>query len=195
MATGNIRTMRELLPSEVEKFLANVDRRGVDECWPWTGHRNYAGYGVMYLSQGRNNYATHRIAYFLETGKDLDGLFACHRCDNPPCCNPNHIFPGTAKQNTEDAVRKGRIATGDRAGARKHPDTLRRGSDHWAKRNPHLSARGERQGHAKLTEQAVREIRLRSSVGHTNSEIAKDYGVRPGNIWHIVNGLSWRHVV
>lgn len=93
------------------RFWSKVDRRGPDECWEWQGtrysdepRRNYG----QFVANGRRHRA-HRFAWELANGPMPAGLDACHRCDNPPCVNPGHIFPGTMTDNVVDAVAKGRI--------------------------------------------------------------------------------------
>lgn len=89
-------------------FWTRVDRRGPDECWPWTASRQTGGgYGV-FTREGRTKYA-HRAALEEAIGRPLAaGEFACHTCDNPPCCNPAHLFVGSALDNHRDMSRKGR---------------------------------------------------------------------------------------
>jgi hypothetical protein len=79
-----------------------------DECWNWTGAKlKSGGYGAFRLD-GLTLRAP-RVAWALTHGGESPGqLFVCHRCDNPPCCNPRHLFLGTAKDNTDDKDRKGR---------------------------------------------------------------------------------------
>jgi len=86
-------------------FWERVDMSGgPDACWPWTGARHPSGYGGVSWRGGRVN--AHRVAYELAYGNPGKG-FVCHHCDNPPCCNPAHLFLGTAQDNYRDSIAKG----------------------------------------------------------------------------------------
>jgi len=76
------------------------------DCWEWTGSRNQAGYGVVRMTD--SSFPAHRVSYELFIGPIPEGWCVCHRCDNPPCCNPNHLFVGTKDDNNQDKVAKGR---------------------------------------------------------------------------------------
>lgn len=95
-------------PAPMESnFWRHVDKRGPDECWPWTGGRNAKGYGCFSI-RGKRSVAT-RASLEIATGKPVpDGMLACHTCDNPPCVNPAHLFVGTPRDNMQDQVAKGR---------------------------------------------------------------------------------------
>lgn len=91
-----------------DRFWEKVDRRGPDECWEWQGARNSKGYGELGRAKGKKNEYAHRLAYRIHYGSISEGMFVLHRCDNPPCCNPRHLFEGTPQDNTDDMIAKGR---------------------------------------------------------------------------------------
>lgn len=192
----------DISPSDKLRFFKNVQK--TSSCWLWNGARQPQGYGVFHI-QGRL-VRTHRVAWAIEFGDIPAGLFILHQCDNPPCCNPAHLFLGTCKDNAVDMARKGR------GGAQQHPETLSRGDSHYARREPHRlargknhgrytqpenSARGERIAQSKLTEKQVKEIRekLRSGKRGIVRRLACEYVVRPGTIAFIKSGQTWKHLI
>lgn len=94
-------------------FWAYVDRGGPDVCWVWKGSKLPSGYGRVSW-QGKTTYA-HRVAHLLAHGAIPAGMCVCHHCDNPPCCNPSHLWLGTQQDNMADRDRKGRTARGSQA--------------------------------------------------------------------------------
>jgi hypothetical protein len=95
-------------PGLVDRFWVKVQKAGDDECWVWLATRNHRGYGLFWAA-GRYDSAS-RVAYKLAYGPIPAGASVCHRCDNPPCCNPAHLFIGTQAMNLADMVAKGRQA-------------------------------------------------------------------------------------
>ena len=95
-----------------ERFAANVVPGAPGECWEWRGWRDPNGYGR--LGKGPRSLLAHRIAKAIAIGVTLDDLAldVCHRCDNPPCVNPDHLFLGTHTDNMRDMRRKGRHRNG-----------------------------------------------------------------------------------
>lgn len=148
-----------------ERFWEKVDVRGADECWLWKNCRNPHGYGCFHL-HGRRVLA-HRLAFKLAGGVIPAGLCVCHHCDRRACCNPAHLFVGSITDNDADMVRKGRNAL-----------------------PPYV--RGEQHGASKLTETQVREIRARYAMGNvTQASLAKEYGIVPPTVRHIVCRKTW----
>lgn len=93
-------------------FWSRIDRRGDDECWPWLGYRHAKGYGRSFVWVGDRVYVVpHRASWAIHYGPPGD-MHVCHRCDNPPCCNPRHLFLGTNIDNVKDRVAKGRTQRG-----------------------------------------------------------------------------------
>jgi len=166
----------DLLAACTERFWSKVQKTG--GCWLWTAGRFSKGYGAFSL--GNKNYHAQRVAWLLAGRTIPEGEGILHACDNPRCVRLDHLFTGTSTVNNQDRAVKGRSATGDRSGARKHPER---------------QVRGERQGLAKLTAAAVVEIRRRYAVGESQLKIGHAFGVSHRAVGYVVNGQTWRHIL
>ena len=133
-------------------------------CWEWGRGRDKRGYGHMSRPERGASRLVHRVSWEVHRGPIPGGMCVLHQCDNPPCCNPDHLFLGTRGDNNKDMRRKGR------------------------------GARGERHANAKLTDAAVMSILRRRTQGSTQAELAEEHGVSRATIGYIVTGKSWRHI-
>jgi len=149
-------------------ILENVEvvKNGVWDCWEWQGSHDIGGYGFLRNSNGKNKRLTHFMWESIPNNpKILPGLVLCHKCDNPPCINPYHLFLGTRKDNAMDMAEKGR------------------------------SLRGERSPLAKLKQSEVEEIIALAKSGEmTQIQMAKKFGVAPQTVGAIVDGTNWKHI-
>lgn len=166
-----------------DRFWAKVARS--DGCWDWSGAAVH-GYGVLQVDGAPRR--AHRISWEMVNGPIPDGLFVCHHCDNKRCVRPDHLFLGTHQDNMDDAKRKGRFRWGGFVPPRRFGDA------HPLRLHPECIARGERQGGALLTENAVRAIRAFRRAGESGASIAALYGVHAGTVGSILRGKNWRHV-
>jgi hypothetical protein len=162
-------TIPELTQEEIGRFNEKVDRAG--SCWLWLAGKDQDGYGGFKL-RGKGLRAS-RVAYRIHRG-DPEQLEVCHRCDNPPCVNPEHLFLGTAKDNQRDKWNKGR--------------------QNEAFNKPEVKARGSRVNTSKLSEDQAREAIDRLKRGERQVIIARDLGVNRHSIYAIAHGKNWKHL-
>lgn len=150
-------------PDDVWRY---IEKRGVDECWPWTGAKSPAGYGVFQLAG--EQYRAIRIVCWLRDPESItlraaensaDRRIALHSCDNTGCCNPKHLTVGVPRANTQDMISKGR-----------RPDF-----------------KGERGGNAKLSSADILRIREARLFGALQKDLAATHGVSVPTISAAVN--------
>ena len=163
-------------------FWSKVDKAGGPihpehgRCWTWNAGRfsapdNYGGFAIR-----RRVHKAHRVAFTIANGRIADGLCVLHRCDNPPCVRPDHLFLGTNRDNTADMVSKGRKAPSGGAIA------------------PDRQPRGMRHGRARLTDDDVRAMRARLDAGESVAAIRQSFGICESLVYKIRHRLNWTHV-
>lgn len=142
-----------------------------DGCWEYNGYINKCGYGTFMIyspmhAPKKRKYRAHRVSYAFHKGVDPGESLVCHRCDNPRCINPGHLFLGSDMDNAQDRVSKGRSAPQD----------------------------GETNPRSKVTRNIVLQIVADIQSGMTNTDISVRYPVSHGQISLIRLGKSWRRV-
>lgn len=164
-------------PSHVISF-KNKIKLGDGECWEWKASKFRDGYGQFgYKSK---NWRAHRFAYMLSYGDFPIDLCVCHKCDNPPCVNPAHLFLGTNADNIRDRHNKGR-------------DGKPIGENNWAHAHPE-HFQGERNASSKLKVADILEIRKLRVDGHSFEEISIKFGIARSAVHNIVTRRRWKHV-
>lgn len=160
-----------------DRLWRRVDRDGptplhapdLGACWIWTASTDRFGYGRINLGRrGEGDDRTHRVSYALEHGRVPVGALVLHRCDNPPCVRPSHLFLGTHHDNTQDAKAKGRLRTDPVIGS-EHPL-------------------------ATISEADVPQIRAMRARRVSLKSIAKQFGTSVAVVWDVANGRTWKHV-
>jgi len=163
------------MKNRTDKFWERVDKRGPDECWDWLAGLDKDNYGVMSGgSRKAKKLKAHRVSWEIHFGQipfhdSHHGMCVLHRCDNPPCVNPAHLFLGTNHDNVLDMFKKGRARPG------------------WVP--------GEKNGNAKITENKVKLIRrfgaLKGKASWSNRVIGKMFGLSKAQTSKIISGKAW----
>ena len=155
-----------------ERFLEKINFHTENGCWEWMGFLEN-GYGGIVENHSKK-YKAHRISYEIFFGVKPQEKFVCHKCDNPGCVNPSHLFIGTVNDNNQDKVKKGR----------------------------QTSFPGSKNPQSKLDETIARKIKQETvvgdRVGYNNGsnvkEIAKKYNVHTETVRLIARGITWKHI-
>ncbi len=153
--------------NDKERIWSKIEVRGPDDCWEWQAALNAAGYGSV--GYGGRITLAHRVVWALEFGHVPEGICVLHTCDNPACCNPEHLWLGTRGDNNRDKKEKGRGA-----------------GPTWRV--------GELVPASKLKKEEVLWIRKLADGGTPKTEIARIFGVGWRHIYKIVNREIWRHI-
>ncbi len=134
-------------------------------CHVWKASTRGKGYGQFKLNY--KNTSAHRVAYELAYGPIPESMHVCHKCDNPPCVNPKHLWLGTNEENIEDKSNKGR----------------------------YNAARGSDNGSAKVTEKMAIKIRWLYSTGkHTQTRLATRFNISRGAVGQLIRKETWKHI-
>lgn len=164
--------------SLLDRLMAKVEIIPECGCWIFTGASTSFGYGIIGLgSRSSGTDRAHRVAFKLLVGEIPSGMFVCHRCDVPACCNPAHLFLGTAKENHLDMVGKCRGVL--------------------PPKNSHDI--GSYRYNAKLTEEIVLQARARHKLGESGYSIWKwlkaEFGIKSmAPVYRMLNRETWRHI-
>lgn len=158
------RRKEKIISDATERFWDKVRVGSPDECWEWQALRQYQGYGQFKLSQPRRQVQAHRFAWELTNGPIPDGMMVCHECDNPPCCNPCHLFLGFHVDNMADMAQKGHLK------GTRNPKAILTPHDIFSIRDTY------------------------SDGCVTQRDIAEVYGVNSSTINAILTGRNWGHI-
>ena len=184
-----------------EVFWSRATRQS-SGCWEWPTTQTTGWYG-RFVIDGVEHYA-HRLAYEWTYGPVPEGMYVCHRCDNPPCINPDHLFLGTQTDNMRDMLAKGhagvwvhpeRLVRGDKHPSRLYPERRPRGDAHHARAfGMQPNARG-RKVTAKVTLDQVRDIRrVYAEASATVAQLAIEYNLTKTQVRNILKNKCWKEV-
>lgn len=145
-----------------------------DGCWEWSGYRNESGYGVVRPGGRRGKlWLAHRLSFTLLVKPIPDELHVLHKCDNPACIRPDHLFLGTNNDNIADRIKKGRPG----------------GAQCWKRKRL-----GDDHPRVKVSDADVVRMRQRFANGEKTRALADEYGIGVATAWRIATGRDRRSV-
>ena len=169
----------QITDSDRQRFWAKVLCGAPNTCWLWRGAIDTHGYGKIWLKG--HWLGAHRFSYVIAYGEIANRLCVLHKCDNPSCVNPAHLWLGTYSDNMNDCIAKGRdMWVGTRHWSHRHPERVHRGSRHWA---------------AKLNEKDIIRIRYERACGKSGAALARELGVSSALVCKVIKGVIWKEVV
>ena len=145
-----------------QKFWSKTDKRSDNECWLFLGAKDKDGYGQFWDGDNQIMTRSHSFSAKIHFGVIPKNMCVCHKCDNPSCVNPNHLFLGTALDNQKDKMAKNR------------------------------HAKGESQGHSKLTNEQISQIRSRANDDY--KVLCSEFNIVPSTVYRIWHKESWKHI-
>ena len=144
------------------KFWLKTDKQSDDACWIFLGATDKDGYGQFWDGDIQLMTRAHQFSAKIHLGDCPKGMCVCHTCDNPSCVNPNHLFYGSALDNQKDKMTKNR------------------------------QTKGESQGHSKLTNNQIEQIKARANENY--KVLCKEFNLVPSTIYRIWHNQSWKHI-
>lgn len=173
-----------------EKIFSNTIPEPNSGCWIWDGTLGSGGYGVtiVCISARKMSLRAHRISYAAFNNVEIDNGLVCHKCDNPSCVNPDHLFLGTHLDNMRDMKKKGRSAWDKSEEYRE----IRREIGRRIPRDKR--ARGEQCNLSTLTVAKVVAMQVDAEKNMNFTKLGEKYGCTPGHVWKIISRRAWKHV-
>lgn len=169
-----LKPIPELTEKDKQRFwdkvkLGPVIRDEIGPCFVWVASTAGRSHKYGYFKIRDQNYCAHRISYQIKFGKILGAMLVCHKCDNPICVRPDHLFLGTTADNSADAKSKGRTNTPARPRGENHPGS-------------------------KLTSANVIEMRALRNAGASYGDLMKRFGIAKTTVAQIVKREWWFHI-